>query len=241
MQVQGRLKHYTLIFATGVGLFLNPAIAQAESNAQPRSLQQQVQDVADYLIGVLDTASQAAQQPNRSAVQMTTCAVQLRTPLPSEPEGTIYLYQEQALSDRLDQPYRQRFLQLSPSPLSQSVRSLAFRPAEPEQWIGVCDQPADAQVVNAADLGEPVCSVFLRPWRAGYLGRTPIDGCPTQFRGAVRITNQIWLHESGMETWDRGFDQSGAQLWGAEDEAYQFRRRPAQSGEASQNSSGKTH
>ena len=56
------------------------------------------------------------------------------------------------------------------------------------------------------------------------LAQLPREGCQAEVRGAVRITNRIILHQEGMDTWDRGFDESGNQVWGAEDEAYQFRR-----------------
>ncbi|NJK53170.1 MAG: hypothetical protein HC936_10800 [Leptolyngbyaceae cyanobacterium SU_3_3] len=33
------------------------------------------------------------------------------------------------------------------------------------------------------------------------------------------------LYKSGMETWDRGYDARGKQVWGAKTESYQYRRR----------------
>nr|MBX2862941.1 hypothetical protein [Leptolyngbyaceae cyanobacterium MAG.088] len=39
----------------------------------------------------------------------------------------------------------------------------------------------------------------------------------------VRLTNTIVLHQDGMDTWDRGFDSNGLQVWGAEAEPYQYR------------------
>ncbi|NEO03426.1 MAG: hypothetical protein F6K50_51450 [Moorea sp. SIO3I7] len=56
-----------------------------------------------------------------------------------------------------------------------------------------------------------------------YIGQTPEDGCPTNYRGAVSITNTIILHKEGMDTLDRGFDAAGNLVWGAKDLPYQFR------------------
>jgi len=53
------------------------------------------------------------------------------------------------------------------------------------------------------------------------MGETSAGGCPSDYKGAVRITNQV-LHEAGMNTWDRGFDATGNQVWGAKDKPYQF-------------------
>lgn len=211
---------------SGVAIALLPMLFGLPVQAQVNSaLEAQAEEIVSYLVGQMDTSAQAEVDQERASVQMTTCVIQIENggSGTGEAEGT-YLYQEQALMNQLDQPYRQRFLQIVPHELSQSVRSHSYKPSNPDAWVGLCDQPEAARVVTVADLGESVCNVFLRPTARGYLGKTPIGGCPADFRGAVRITNQILLNEQGMNTWDRGFDAEGNQVWGAEDTAYQFRR-----------------
>lgn len=174
--------------------------------------------VAAYLEGVMDTTSQAARNPNFVGVQMTTC----RVTVDEADEEAIYLYQEQALSADLDAPYRQRFLQIIPGD-DQRVDSNTFKPEAPEQWTGLCDR-ADRSV-SAIALGPQVCTVSLRASvLGGFVGSTPEAGCPVDFRGASSVTNIVVLHEDGMDTWDRGFDAEGNQLWGAEDTPYRYRR-----------------
>lgn len=185
-------------------------------------LGQQVDEVVAHLVGVMDTSAQAAANPSLSSVRMTTCEIKLQGRSPQN--DVVYLYQEQALTSDLAKPYRQRFLEISPSVYSQSVISLSFRPAAPEKLVGLCSQPDSARVVEASAIGTPVCRVFLKRSGEDYAGRTPIDGCPANVRGAVRITNQITLHKAGMDTWDRGYDASGKQVWGAKAQSYQYRR-----------------
>ncbi len=211
---------------SGVAIALVPMLFSLPVQAQTNSaLEAQAEEIVSYLVGQMDTSAQAAANEGSAAVQMTTCVIQIEHDGAEvdEAEGT-YLYQEQALMNQLDQPYRQRFLQIVPHELSQSVRSHSYKPSNPDAWVGLCNQPEAARVIPVADLGESVCHVFLRPTASGYLGKTPIGGCPADFRGAVRITNQILLNGQGMNTWDRGFDAAGNQVWGAEDTAYQFRR-----------------
>ena len=208
----------------GVAIALAPALLNLPVQANP-ALEAQAEEIVSYLVGQMDTSAQAATNEIPAAVRMTTCAIQVE---PSEGNTRdaqgIYLYQEQALMAQLDQPYRQRFLQIVPHELSQSVRSHSFKPLDAAAWVGLCEQPEANRVVPAAELGESVCDVFLRPTASGYLGRTPIGGCPADVRGAVRITNQIQLSDQGMNTWDRGYDAEGNQVWGAEDTPYRFRR-----------------
>ena len=178
-----------------------------------------VQEVANHLTGIMETTAQAEANANFIAVRMTTCPVVVPSPDPN----TVYLYQEQALVDNLAAPYRQRFLQIALSDDGKRVESRTFRPPQTETLTGLCDEVV-LRVVYATDLGEPVCTVALRPSSLGYVGSTPPAGCPVSLRGATYLTNVIVLHENGMDTWDRGFDDDGIQVWGAQAEPYRYRR-----------------
>ncbi len=188
------------------------------------SMAQQVDEVVNHLVGVMDTSAQAASNPKISRVQMTTCQVQVQdASLAKRDRPVVFLYQEQALAEKLDQPYRQRFLRIAPSRDSKTVESLSFKPEQMQTWAGFCQRPKRDRQITLRDLGTPVCSVWLKRSEDEYLGRTPVDGCPARVRGAVRITNRVRLWTDGMDTWDRGFDAQGRQVWGAESDAYQFR------------------
>jgi hypothetical protein len=179
---------------------------------------QSVAEVVAHLVGIMDTSSQAQTNPKISNVRMTTCRVQV-TPTP---ENVVFLYQEQALSDNLGKPYRQRFLRISLVKNSKLVESAGFKPPKPESWIGLCNQPEEKRLVSSNDLGKTECSVFLHKEGNNYVGETQPGGCPTNFKGAVKITNQITLHSQGMDTWDRGYDGQGNIIWGAKEEPYQY-------------------
>jgi CpeT/CpcT family (DUF1001) len=190
-----------------------------------------VHQVAAYLTGVLETSVPSTSKPGPPRrIQMTTCPVQQLAQVAQVAQaGAVLLYQEQAPIEQLNQPYRQRFLSIAASPYSQTVRSLAFKPANPQQWVNFCTRDIRDRQIHAHDLGTPICSVFLKPSQnaqgeAIYYGNTPVDGCPASIRGAVRITNHILLYKTGMETWDRGFDSQGKQVWGARAEAYRYRK-----------------
>jgi CpeT/CpcT family (DUF1001) len=187
----------------------------AESHAMP--LDRQIGEIADFLIGTMDTSAQALHHRNSPDVRLTTCRIRVE----NTPNDRLFLYQEQALSLNLSQPYRQRFLQITASEDGERVESIAFKPPNPQAWIGLCDRTDS--VVPQAELGEAVCRVFLKPDGDGYLGNTPESGCPTNYRGAVRITNTVILRKDSMETWDRGFDAEGKQVWGAREQSYQYR------------------
>ncbi|MBW4519023.1 MAG: chromophore lyase CpcT/CpeT [Scytolyngbya sp. HA4215-MV1] len=213
----------SVVLMLTVWLILPALNVQAQSAGDRTKVERQAQEVANRLIGVMDTSAQAATNPKAPSVRMTTCQVRVKNAAPRK-EQRIFLYQEQSLTSNLAQPYRQRFLQISPSPYSESVQSLSFKPTTTDTWKGLCDRPEVDRSLEVGDLGQPVCSVFLRQVGTVFIGSTPLDGCPANYRGAVRITNRVVLSETGMETWDRGFDAQGKQVWGAQANSYQYRR-----------------
>lgn len=203
-----------------------PAIAQVPDkpvSVATSPLATPVEAVVNHLVGIMDTSVQAAVDPSRASVQMTTCHVEVEGT--AEAPASVYLYQEQALSDRLDSPYRQRFLHIILI-ADEVVASHTFKPTAAEEWVGLCDHPlVERQVPSTAFTTKVVCTIELQPAISGYVGNTPPGGCPVNLWGAVRLTNTVILHADGMDIWDRGFDAEGNQVWGAEDTPYEFRWR----------------
>lgn len=218
------IKTLALLITMGSLVTNSTVLAQTAPKTPNANLpvEQQVAEVVSHLLGVMDTSAQAAANSKSANVRMTTCKIQVRDATERD-RNVTFLYQEQALSQKLEQPYRQRFLRIAPSLERQSVRSLSFRPTQAETWIGLCSQPEAQRVVTLQDLGTPVCSVWLQKSGINYVGLTPAEGCSANVRGAVKITNRIVLHDTGMDTWDRGFDAAGKQVWGAASDSYQFR------------------
>jgi hypothetical protein len=201
------------IFSLGLSLLFVPS---SQVWGQSLSIDAQVREVASYLIGAMDTSTQAAIDRRAPDVRITTCPIRV-----GDTEA-LFLYQEQALSLTLNRPYRQRFLQIA-STVDNRVESISYKPTHPEAWIGLCNQPNVDRTVPLPELGETVCTLILQRNGEGYVGTTPEEGCTANYRGAVRITNQVQLTQGTMETWDRGFDAQGQQVWGASDESYQYR------------------
>jgi hypothetical protein len=202
----------------------------AQSAANPKAANVQMTTCRVQLSPPQSSLSGSSMQGNRIS----------STSSPSEPKS-IFLYQEQALAGNLTQPYRQRFLQIRLSADAKTVESRSYKLKDATEWVNGCTRASDRRnipqpvspslekslpTLHPEDLGSPICSVFLTSLGdRRFLGTTPPEGCPTTARGAVRITNTIELSPTGMDTWDRGFDATGKQLWGAKGESYQYRRQ----------------
>ncbi|ERT05719.1 hypothetical protein M595_4327 [Lyngbya aestuarii BL J] len=190
-------------------------------NSTPR----QVLEVVSYLTGVMETSAQAQAVTGAPSVRMTTCVVKVADADEiTQRSPAIFLYQEQAMTSNPQKPYRQRFLQISPSADGQKVESATFVPPNLRALVNFCSQPESERLVTIEDIGDYRCSVFLQPAGSQYIGQTQPEGCPANYKGAVTITNRITLDAQSMETFDRGYDQKGNQIWGAEDQSYQYQR-----------------
>ncbi|MBF2003232.1 MAG: chromophore lyase CpcT/CpeT [Synechococcales cyanobacterium M58_A2018_015] len=197
------------------------AIPATEQSTLP--IEQQVTEVVRRLEGtlILLPAGATTASESQPTVQMTSCIVHMQPATAFSVPGAVFLYQEQSADN---QPYRQRFLRIAPTSDGNAVESLSFRPHHPESWVGLCQQPAMARVVAASDVEDSHCRVVLRQIAENYVGGTPPEGCPSRYRGAVRVTNHIILSPTGMTTFDQGFDTEGNLVWGSQGEPYQFRR-----------------
>ncbi len=188
-------------------------------------IERQTQEVVSRLIGIMDSSAQAIRNAAYRDVRLTICRVTVED-APASVHGSpvTFLYQEQALSQNLAQPYRQRFLRIAPSADRLRVESAVFEPAAPRTLIGFCTRPEATRLVSMSAIGQSNCSVLLRRAAENYVGGTPATGCANHFRDATRVTSEVVLSPAGLESWDRGFDATGQQVWGATAGPYQFRR-----------------
>lgn len=211
-----------LVFSSNTAAYSSEQPSKTQTVIPP--MQQQVGDVVSHLVGMMSTYAQARANPKAPDVTMRTCKIAVENNEASKNNSqAVFLYQEQAMSNNLAKPYRQRFLRIAPTADNQSIESQSFKPPTPEAWIGFCSQPEAKRVVKLNDIGSAKCSVFLKREGENYIGETPAEGCPSDYKGAVKVTNKIVLHKTGMDTLDRAFDAAGNQVWGSKGEPYQFR------------------
>ena len=50
------------------------------------------------------------------------------------------------------------------------------------------------------------------------------SGCPSNLHGASYATSEVTITPEALTSWDRGYDDNGKQVWGAENSAYEFRK-----------------
>lgn len=149
------------------------------------------------------------------------------TPVWTERADGPWLYVEQAMAARLDAPYRQRVYHLRDAGGGEVASDVFTLPGDPKRFVGAWRTAAPLGDVTPADLvARDGCSIYLSPSGDGatWTGSTRGNGCASDLRGAKYATSEVVLSDGVLQAWDRGFDATGAQVWGPEKGPYRFVR-----------------
>jgi hypothetical protein len=142
-----------------------------------------------------------------------------------------WLYVEQAAAESLEQPYRQRVYHLTDG-RDGSVRSEVYEIPDPLRFAGKWRSPAPLDGLSPDSLvRRDGCAVVLRRQPdSTFSGSTVGTECVSSLRGAAYATSEVSVRPDRLESWDRGFSATGAQVWGATEGPYVFRRMDSEEG-----------
>lgn len=184
--------------------------------------------IAEALSGEKFSTDQATQDPQvYFNLRLNSC------PAAELADGSRVLYVEQAFLRTPEKPYRQRFLKVKPcskeTKCDAEVSAYAVR--DVEEYRNFCDRPKNQrpqaeEVIG--DVAEHLLTVRLSRCEQGeqclYKGSTPPGGYPNSWNGATSCTSELTIYKNGeIHSWDRGYNEEGAQVWGLEKGPYEFK------------------
>ena len=141
-----------------------------------------------------------------------------------EGSGKNWLYVEQALGTMQDKPYRQRIYLLEEIE-NQGYISTVYSIAYDSIFIGKWSEPEFFERFDESILKEREgCAVYMSPIDQGFQGSTKERDCVSTLRGASYATSEVTVIPNEVRSWDRGFDVSGNQVWGATEGPYIFKK-----------------
>lgn len=173
-----------------------------------------------YLTGSFSSADQAAREPAYYDIVLHM------TPMWTWRDDGPWLYVEQAVGATADRPYRQRVYKLERSGDGR-FWSRVFEFPEPAAHAGAWRSGSPLSELSPADLEERVGCAITMSWDNAsrtFTGSTAGTGCPSELNGAAYATSQVVLAPDRLITWDRGYDKTGQQVWGATEGGYEFTR-----------------
>ena len=181
-----------------------------------------VERLHSWLCGHFDSSAQAARDTAFRSISLNA------TPIwPSREDGR-WLYLEQAASDSLDRPDRQRVYRIRNDAQGGLISEVfTFQQGEfppPESWR----TPDYFYAIDPALLvpleGCTIHLVAVTSPEPAFTGGTKGDGCKSALAGANHATSEVRIDARVISSWDRGFDENGTQVWGAESGPYEFIR-----------------
>lgn len=179
--------------------------------------------LTDWMTGSFSSAAQAEADPENYydiRLQMV--------PIWTGRDDGPWLYVEQAAAGALERPYRQRVYHLIPHPDGTIESAVYVLPGDPLVYAGAWREPARFDEIGPSDLElRSGCSLYLaRRADGSFAGSTRGTDCASNLRGATYATSEAVIKADSLVSWDRGFDASGAQVWGATAGGYVFQKVP---------------
>ena len=174
----------------------------------------------DYMVGSFTSSKQAAADPeNYRDIRLEMVQI-----WPDRTDGT-WLYVEQAVASSLDKPYRQRIYRLTENADHTFTSDVYTLPEPAVQYAGAWQNPGKLGSLTPEQLSlKNGCAITLT-WHqcsAIFTGTTTGTGCESSLQGAAYASSEASISPYGMITWDRGYDSSGNQVWGATKGGYVF-------------------
>ncbi len=174
--------------------------------------------VARMMQGHYDSRDQAAADKAYFAISLAM------VPIWPERSDGHWLYVEQAMADTPDKPYRQRVYRVY-NGQNGEVISAVYTFAEPERYVQGWRTGRLAGLRQNELQPRTGCEVRLRSRDRVWQGSTLGTGCASERSGAAYATAEVVLEPGRMTSWDRGFDATARQVWGATAGAYVFVKR----------------
>ena len=140
-------------------------------------------------------------------------------------EDGVWLYVEQASADTPERPYRQRVYHVRH--VGEDVfASSVFTIDEPLERAGAWRLETPLADLSPSDLEEREgCTIYLvRRADGAFEGSTLGRLCTSNLRGATWASSEVVITADGLVSWDRGWNDVGEQVWGAEKAGYHFDR-----------------
>lgn len=170
-----------------------------------------------YMQGSFSSAAQAARDSSYFDIRLHMAPIWKK-----QSKGGHWLYVEQAMASRQEAPYRQRVYHVHRNAQGQLV-SEVFTFSQPKRMAGQWKQPEPLTALTPDSLQlRTGCAIVLHAEGDAFVGKTGDKTCPSDLRGAAFATSEVRITPDKLLSWDRGFDSTGKQVWGATQGGYEF-------------------
>lgn len=195
--------------------------------AQQKFTKEDLEELKNRLEGTFDSHEQSQMDKSYFDIVLHMKEFDLKG---KRPDG-YWLYVEQAMAEKQDEPYRQRVYRVYRE--KDALVSKVYELNEPLRFTGAWNDVSKLKKLTKDSLIEREgCAIYLNIDNEGnFYGSTPGKECTSSLKGAKYATSEVKIYPNLLISWDRGFDANDQQVWGAEKDGYKLRKftiaRPA--------------
>lgn len=181
-----------------------------------------VRRLYEYMAGDFNSGAQAASDSAFYHVKLRMVPI-----WPQQKKG-YWLYVEQAIAGAEDKPYRQRMYHVFRQD-DTTIVSQVYEIKNPLQYAGGWNDLSKLTPLSQDSLiNRQGCGIYLHKKADGsFTGATPGKECLSSLRGATYATSEVTIYPDKVLSWDRGWDASDRQVWGAVKSGYIFLKQKA--------------
>jgi hypothetical protein len=211
------MKFKTLIFSLSISFFAGLMYQCQVSKNSRANPSKEVQQLVDYMVGDFSSQAQSVRDSDFYDIRLHI------RPIWKNDASNHWLYVEQATAAAEHKPYRQRVYKVEKE-ASGGVKSIVYTLPDPEKWAGKYKTPEAFDQLKPSELSlREGCTVFLKKQKDGsFIGATQGTDCESTLRGAKYASSIVTVTATELRSWDQGFDEKGAQVWGATKGGYEF-------------------
>lgn len=171
----------------------------------------------EYMSGAFSSANQSKNDSDYFDIRLHM------EPIWTTRNDGYWLYVEQAMSTDMEKPYRQRFYRLIQKD-DYTIESIVYTIQDPLRFAGAWKNAELLKNITPDSLElRTGCSILIhKKADKVFEGSTNNKDCPSNLRGATYATSEVIINSHQMISWDRGYNSSDKQVWGAEKGGYIF-------------------
>lgn len=178
----------------------------------PKTTDVELHALASRYIGKLNTFNQAAKNPEDfQPIRYHNCLIDVPG-LSAKPGRTILI--DQSAETPTLKFSRTKFLRLERNDRKE-LEATYLSLQNSSKFKGLCERQVAERVAVAQDVLGPECRItFVREGR-DFVGKTPEEGCPSTFRGAIKLTVEARLTRESIQVLERWYDKDGKLVAGS--------------------------
>ena len=217
----GRRTNRTLLVASAMLLLAMAACTSGPKVSTGKQKRKAIQTVKKWMVGTFNSHQQSKQAPGDfHDIRL------VQVPIWEFRDDGPWLYVEQAHSDALNKPYRQRVYQLSIQSDGRIDSQVFDLPGNPLDYTAPWRGDGSLGGLHPDSLvPRPGCTVVFKKVDGNtFKGGIEGTGCPSDLSGATYLSSDVTLRSDRILVWDRGYGPQGQQVWGSTSGPYIFRR-----------------